>query len=114
MFAIPVNVKAPIIIPTIAQASPTGKAVLAPSAKESLQSIKVFFPPLTKKFQTNNINKVAIIIVVPNLKKEEAINPNAIQKINLFTLDEKPRVMDAPRIKKVVKIKPIIPAYKGV
>jgi hypothetical protein len=48
------------------------------------------------------------------LKKPEATKPRAIQKINLIVFDENPKVIELPKIKKVVRINPIVPEYSGV
>jgi hypothetical protein len=114
VLAIPVSVNVPITIPTTAQAIPTGSAVFAPSANASLQSINVFLPPLDKKFQTIKTSNVNIITEEPILKKPEDTKPRAIQKINLIVFDENPKAIELPKIKKVVRINPIVPEYSGV
>ena len=99
----------PIIIPTIAQATPTGSAVFAPSASASLQDKSVSLPPFEKKFQRSRITKVIFMTSAPNLKNNEAVKPKMIQNIIFIIFDENPNAIELPKIRKAVNISPMLP-----
>ena len=64
VLATPVSVIVPMMMPTTAQATPTGSAVLAPSASESRHTANVSLPPATKRLaRTSRIAATRITLM---------------------------------------------------
>ena len=77
--AMPVSVSVPMTMPTMAQAMPTGSAFLAPSASDSMQMTSVSRPPLKKRQAATSAPMTSARMLTPNLMKEAAARPSAIQ-----------------------------------
>ncbi len=101
-------------MPTMAQAMPTGSAVLAPSASESRQSRIVSRPPFDSAFQPISAASATATGRMPHSKNEAPTRPSATHMMTLSAGEGRPRMTEPPRISRTVSARPMVPANRGV
>ena len=112
--ATPVRVMTPMITPTKAQATPTGRAWRAPSASALTASCSVSRPPLTNRQTRTSTPTTAKNTPTPNLKKAALASPSAIQKAKRKPVKVSRAATATPRMRMAVSASPTVPENSGV